>query len=297
MLTRQKAGKKPAPQAAQPASTQAPAGDGTLAFPNVRHIIAVGSGKGGVGKSTVAMNLAAAWQRLGWTVGLMDADIYGPSVPTLTGMDGRPDLTEDKRIAPMDADGIRTMSIGNMTKPGQALVWRGPMVQGALMQMLRDVEWGSLDALIIDLPPGTGDVQLTLSQRLKLTGAVIVSTPQDLALIDARRAMAMFERVAVPVLGLIENMSVFCCPSCGHESHIFGHGGAASEAEAQGLPFLGEVPLTMPLRELADQGKSIVRELPEDPATESMMAVASTLQAALDDPARTTRKPPNIVWR
>ncbi|MEM6902081.1 MAG: Mrp/NBP35 family ATP-binding protein, partial [Pseudomonadota bacterium] len=220
-----------------------------------------------------------------------------PSIPILTGQAGRPSLSPDKRIQPLDADGIKAMSIGNMSKPGQALVWRGPMVQGALMQMLRDVDWGSLDVLVIDLPPGTGDVQLTLSQRLKLTGAIIVSTPQDLALIDARRAMAMFDRVAVPVLGLVENMSVFCCPSCGHESHIFGNGGAKHEAEAQNLPFLGAIPLTMPLRELADQGRSLVRAQPDDPAAESLMAIAATLQASLDDPARATRKPPRITWR
>lgn len=227
----------------------------------IRHIIAVASGKGGVGKSTIAANLAWSLARGGLRVGLLDADIYGPSVPKLAGIEGKkPEFTPANKIIPLEAQGLKVMSIGFLLKDGQgALIWRGPMAQSALYQMLRDVEWAQdhkpLDVLVIDMPPGTGDIQLTLAQKVPVTGAIIVSTPQDLALIDARRAIEMFRKTEVPILGLIENMSLYICPSCGHEDHIFGHGGAREEAEHMGVPFLGEVPLRMALRVQSDQGQ------------------------------------------
>ncbi|MEO0392375.1 MAG: Mrp/NBP35 family ATP-binding protein [Pseudomonadota bacterium] len=266
-------------------------------LPGIRHVVAVASGKGGVGKSTVAANLAAAWAANGWSVGLLDADIYGPSVPTLAGQVlTKPKATADKRLEPITAHGLKTMSIGYLTDPEKALVWRGPMVQGALVQMLRDVDWGTLDALVIDLPPGTGDIQLTLAQRVRLSGAVIVSTPQDLALIDARRAIAMFDRVSVPILGMVENMSVFCCPECGHESHIFGQGGAQDEAKQRNVAYLGAVPLTMRLRELTDAGTPIVVSEPDDPAAHAFFDVAQQTQLALDTTAKNQRPAPTITW-
>ena len=226
----------------------------------IRKIIAVASGKGGVGKSMVAMNLAASLAKQGKTVGLLDADIYGPSVPKMAGLEGqKPDFTEDQKIIPLTAHGLKVMSIGFMMKGEDALIWRGPMVQSAIYQMLRDVEWGTeqepLDTLIVDMPPGTGDAQLTLAQKVPVDGAVIVSTPQDIALIDARKAVEMFRKVGVPVLGLIENMSMYVCSNCGHEEYIFGHGGAKKEAEALGVPFLGEIPLSMDIRMKADAGE------------------------------------------
>lgn len=231
-----------------------------------RHIIAVGSGKGGVGKSTVAFNLAVALARLRHKVGLLDADIYGPSVPRLSGLTGQKPQTNDSgKIVPLEAHGLKIMSIGFMVDEDRPMIWRGPMVQSAFYQMLRDVAWGSdtdvLDFLIIDMPPGTGDVQLTLAQKVKATGAVIVSTPQDLALIDARKAIAMFEKTNVKVLGLIENMSVYVCPHCGHEDHIFGHGGAREEASKRAVPFLGEVPLNGKIREQSDRGEPVEGEV------------------------------------
>ncbi len=221
----------------------------------VQNVIAIASGKGGVGKSTVAVNLAVAAARSGLRVGLLDADIYGPSLSVLMGITPEPPpLDPDKKMIPPVAHGVKVMSIGFMVDPDKALVWRGPMVHSALMQMLRDVAWGALDVLFLDMPPGTGDAQLTIAQMGKLTGAVIVSTPQDLALADARRGMAMFRQVNVPVLGVIENMSVYHCPQCGHEAPIFGHGGAQAEAEKLGVSFLGAIPLTLPIRESGDRG-------------------------------------------
>ncbi len=221
--------------------------------PGIRTIVAVASGKGGVGKSTVAVNLAVALGRRGLAVGLLDADIYGPSVPTLLGLSGRGRL-EGKRLVPAEAFGIRALSMGMMTDPAKAVIWRGPMAASAMTQMAEQGDWGVLDVLVVDLPPGTGDIQLTLAQKLKPTGAVIVSTPQDLALIDARRAIAMFAEVGVPVIGMIENMASFVCPSCGDEHDIFGHGGARDAAAAAGVAFLGEIPLDLALRLASDRG-------------------------------------------
>ncbi|MBV8971619.1 MAG: Mrp/NBP35 family ATP-binding protein [Sphingomonadaceae bacterium] len=221
--------------------------------PGVRTILAVASGKGGVGKSTVAVNLAVALARQGFAVGLLDADIYGPSVPTLLGLRGRGQVA-DKRLVPAEAFGIRALSMGMMTDPGKAVIWRGPMASAAMTQMVEQGDWGLLDILVVDLPPGTGDIQLTLAQKLKPTGAVIVSTPQDLALVDARRAIAMFAEVDVPVVGVIENMANFVCPSCGDDIDIFGHGGARGAAATAGVAFLGDIPLDLGLRLASDRG-------------------------------------------
>ena len=228
----------------------------------IRNIIAVASGKGGVGKSTVAANLAIALARNGNSVGLLDADIYGPSQPKMLGLEGRkPEFSAENKIIPLQSHGIKMMSIGFMLKNEEPLIWRGPMVQSAIYQMLRDVEWAEenekLDILVVDMPPGTGDAQLTLAQKVPVSGAVIVSTPQDIALIDARKAVAMFRRVEVPILGLIENMSHYTCPSCGHEDDIFGHGGARKEADSLGIPFLGEIPLNGEIRAASDAGQAL----------------------------------------
>jgi ATP-binding protein involved in chromosome partitioning len=246
-----------------------------LDIPGIKHLIAVASGKGGVGKSTTAVNLALGLAALGLKAGVMDADIYGPSQPRLLGLSGKPEVTGTKKLKPMQAFGLKAMSMGFMVDEGTPVVWRGPMVVQALNQMLREVEWGELDALIIDMPPGTGDVQLTMAQQVPLSGAVIVSTPQDLALIDARKGLAMFQKVNVPVLGLIENMSYFLCPSCGTRSDIFGHGGAEEEARKLGLPFLGGVPLHMEIRERSDSGKPIVATMPEGPQAQIYRDIAA----------------------
>ena len=231
--------------------------DGPKAIPGVKHVIPIASGKGGVGKSTLSANLAVALARQGRRVGLLDADIHGPSQPRMMGLSGRPEALPDKRLVPLVAHGVKVMSLGLVVADGQAVVWRGPMLQGALQQMLYQVDWGELDVLLIDLPPGTGDVQLSLCQKTTLTGALVVSTPQDVALIDARRAIDMFAKLKAPVLGLIENMSVFICPNCGHEAHVFGHGGVRAEAEKLGLPFMGEVPLDLDIRLSGDSGVPI----------------------------------------
>ncbi len=236
-------------------------------------IIAVLSGKGGVGKSTTAANLACALAQKGLRVGLLDADVYGPSVPRLFGLTSKPE-TKDNKLVPLEKYGLKIMSIGFMVEEETPVIWRGAMVQTALKQMLNDVNWGPLDTLVIDMPPGTGDAQLTLAQNVPMAGAVIVSTPQDLALIDARKAIAMFRRVEIPILGLIENMSSFICPSCGTQSDIFGHGGAKHEAERIGEPFLGEIPLTMRLRETSDAGTPITAIEPADVISQSYQAIA-----------------------
>ncbi len=224
----------------------------------VDRIIAIASGKGGVGKSTVSSNLAVALARQGRRVGLLDADIYGPSQPRMMGVNQRPASPDGKTIIPLTAHGVTLMSIGLMLpNEREAVIWRGPMLMGALQQMLGQVAWGELDVLIVDLPPGTGDVQLTLCQRTQLTGAIVVSTPQDVALLDARKALSMFQQLKAPVLGLVENMSTYVCPNCGHEAHIFGHGGVEAEARDLGLPFLGAIPLSLDVRVAGDSGTPI----------------------------------------
>jgi ATP-binding protein involved in chromosome partitioning len=254
-----------------------------------KHVIAVASGKGGVGKSTTAINLALALQSLGKSVAILDADIYGPSLPRLIGLNRKP-TAENNKLIPLDAYGLKAMSIGFLVDEDAPTIWRGPMVMSALEQMLRDVAWGEPDILIIDMPPGTGDAQLTLSQRAKLAGAVIVSTPQDLALIDARKGLNMFRKVNVPVLGIIENMSYFICPSCGENSHIFGHGGAEAEAKKLGLPFLGKIPLEMEIRATADAGTPIVASQPDSSHAEAYRRIASTLLKNLSEEARPAPK-------
>ncbi|WP_338661890.1 Mrp/NBP35 family ATP-binding protein [Pararoseomonas sp. SCSIO 73927] len=235
---------------------------GAMLLQEAGAVIAVASGKGGVGKSTTAVNLAVSLAQKGLRIGLLDADIYGPSLPMMLGANERP-RTDGNRIMPVEAWGLKAMSIGFLVDQEQPMIWRGPMVMGALEQMMSQVEWGPLDAMVIDMPPGTGDAQLTLSQRVALRGAVIVSTPQDVALLDARRGIRMFEKVSVPVLGLVENMSYFCCPNCNHRSDVFGHGGARAEAERLGVEFLGELPLTLSIREHADAGRPVVLAAPE----------------------------------
>ena len=243
----------------------------------IDRIIAVASGKGGVGKSTVASNLAVALARAGRRVGLLDADIYGPSQPKMMGVSKRPSSPDGKTIEPLVAHGVTMMSIGLMLKEDEAVVWRGPMLMGALQQLLGQVAWGKLDVLIIDLPPGTGDVQLTLCQRTHLTGAIVVSTPQDVALLDARKALDMFQKLKTPVLGLVENMSTYVCPNCGHEAHIFGHGGVAAEAAKLGLPFLGELPLALDVRVAGDSGTPIAAT--DGPLAEPYLRLAQRLIA------------------
>ena len=234
-------------------------------IPGVAAVIAVASGKGGVGKSTTALNLALGLRDLGLKVGLLDADIYGPSVPRLTGIREKPELDDNRKMIPITRFGLAIMSIGFLVEEDTAMIWRGPMVMSAITQMLRDVVWGTLDVLVVDMPPGTGDAQLTLAQNVPLKGAIIISTPQDLSLIDARRGLAMFKKVNVPVLGIVENMSYFQCPHCGTRSDIFGHGGARQEAERLGVPFLGEIPLHMSIRATSDSGNPVVVSEPDGP--------------------------------
>lgn len=256
----------------------------------IKHIIAVASGKGGVGKSTTTVNLAFALTQLGYKVGILDADIYGPSLPTMMGLFDKPDVTADKKLRPVMAYGIACMSIGLLIPVDTPMVWRGPMVQGALMQLLKDVAWGELDVLLIDMPPGTGDVQLSLAQQASLSGALIVSTPQDIALIDARKGLAMFEKVAVPILGIVENMSVFTCPNCGHESHIFSHGGARETAKQLDVAFLGEIPLSLEIRQCADSGQLIQDEL----SLKIYKHVAESMLANID---RHAKGAPQIIFK
>ena len=243
----------------------------------IDRIIAIGSGKGGVGKSTVSSNLAVALAKQGRRVGLLDADIYGPSQPRMMGVSKRPASPDGKTIIPLQAHGVTMMSIGLMLKDDEAVIWRGPMIMGALQQLLNQVLWGDLDVLVIDLPPGTGDVQLTLGQRTKLDGAIVVSTPQDVALLDARKALDMFQKLKTPVLGLVENMSTYICPNCGHEAHLFGHGGVAAEAKKLGLPFLGELPLALEVRLAGDAGTPIAAT--DSPAAEAYARIAKGLIA------------------
>ncbi|MGY2050782.1 Mrp/NBP35 family ATP-binding protein [Methylobacterium sp. JK268] len=295
-------GERPQGQGGPPAGAPRPGPGGAgprpgPAVPGIRHVIAVASGKGGVGKSTTACNLALALKAQGLKVGLLDADIYGPSVPKLFGLDQKPETVatpEGQRIVPLSGYGLPVMSIGFLIQAETAMIWRGPMVQSALTQLLREVAWGELDVLVVDMPPGTGDAQLTLAQATPLAGAVIVSTPQDLALIDARRGVTMFRRVEVPILGIVENMATFICPHCGGASPIFGHGGARHEAQRLGVPFLGEVPLTMAIRESSDAGRPVVAVDPDSPQAATYREIAARLWAGLTG-APAGRTPPRIV--
>ena len=266
----------------------------TPGLPGVGAIIAVASGKGGVGKSTLAANLALGLAASGLKVGLLDADIYGPSVPRLMGLKGRPEVN-GRMITPMQAFGLKVMSIGFMVEEETPMIWRGPMVMSAISQMLKEVNWAPLDILVVDMPPGTGDAQLTMAQQVPLAGAVIVSTPQDLALIDARRGVAMFQKVNVPVLGVVENMSYFMCPHCGTRSDVFGHGGARHEAQRLGVPFLGEVPLQMSIRETSDAGLPVVATRPDSPEAGIYRAIAEAVREALAGRRGAARPAPRIV--
>ena len=263
-------------------------------LPDVKAIVAVASGKGGVGKSTVAVNLAVSLARQGHKVGLLDADIYGPSLPRMIGLNRKPEVRGDKMI-PLQAWGLACMSIGFLVDEETPMIWRGPMVMGALEQMMGQVEWGALDILIVDMPPGTGDAQLTMAQRVALTGAVIVSTPQDIALIDARRGVRMFEKTKVPVLGLIENMSFYCCPNCGHRADIFGHGGAKIEAARLGTEFLGEIPLQLDIRMAADAGTPIAALAPESDAAKAYNTLAARIWDKVTGATVVRKSGPRIV--
>ena len=273
-----------------PGAAHGPAGPAGI--PGVGAIIAVASGKGGVGKSTVAVNLALGLRDLGLKVGILDADIYGPSMPKLLAIRERPQTVGGTRLKPIVRHGMPVMSIGFLVEEETPMIWRGPMVMSALTQMLREVEWGTLDVMVVDMPPGTGDAQLTMAQQVPLKGAVIVSTPQDLALIDARRGIAMFRRVNVPVLGVVENMSMFICPHCGTRSDIFGHGGARLEAERLGVPFLGEVPLAMDIREKSDAGAPVVATEPDGPHAKIFRDIAARVR---DGFMAASRAAPKIV--
>jgi len=273
---------------------QAGAGAKPMLLPDVRFIVAVASGKGGVGKSTVAVNLAVSLARQGHRTGLLDADIYGPSLPRMMGMNRKPEVRDDKMI-PLQAWGLSCMSIGFLVDEETPMIWRGPMVMGALEQMMGQVEWGALDILVVDMPPGTGDAQLTMAQRVELTGAVIVSTPQDIALIDARRGVRMFEKTRVPVLGLVENMSYYCCPNCGHRADIFGHGGARLEADRLGTEFLGEIPLLLDIRTASDAGTPIAASAPEGEAAMAYDVLARRVWEKVAGAEASRRSGPRIV--
>jgi ATP-binding protein involved in chromosome partitioning len=283
----------PQPPAPPPAQT-----GGQPGIAGVKKIIAVASGKGGVGKSTTAVNLALGLQALGLRVALLDADIYGPSVPRLLGLSGKPS-TKDKKLLPMIGHGLASMSIGFLIDEGTPVIWRGPMVQSALTQMMSDVLWTEpsgqdIDVMVIDMPPGTGDAQMTIAQRVPLAGAIIVSTPQDIALIDARKGLAMFEKTRVPILGIVENMSLYICPNCGHEAHIFGHDGARETAAELGVPFLGAVPLHLSIRVTSDDGTPIVASSPASTEAQAYIAIAQTIADKLA--VSTAKPPPRIVY-
>jgi len=264
-------------------------------LPQVRAIVAVASGKGGVGKSTTAANLAVSFRSMGLRTAMLDADIYGPSLPTMMGISGRPSSPDGKIIIPMEAHGITCMSIGFLVPQDTPMIWRGPMVMGALEQMMGDVQWGPQDILVVDMPPGTGDAQLTMAQRVPIAGAVIVSTPQDLSLIDAKKGLNMFRKVEVPVLGIVENMSYFTCPHCGERSDIFAHGGAAQAATQVGVDFLGEIPLDMAIREGGDNGTPIAVSDPDGAHAQAYRAIAENIWAKVGDGV-SQPEAPNIVF-
>jgi ATP-binding protein involved in chromosome partitioning len=295
LTAERKAGAARPPQGPRAAPARgAPRGEALQGIPGVEAIIAVASGKGGVGKSTTAVNLALGLSALGLKVGILDADIYGPSLPKLLAIRERPQIIGGTRLKPIMRYGLTVMSIGFLIDEETAMIWRGPMVISALTQMLREVEWGTLDVMVVDMPPGTGDAQLTMAQQVPLKGAVIVSTPQDLALIDARRGVSMFKRVNVPVLGVVENMSYFLCPQCGTRSDIFGHGGARHEAQRLGVPFLGEVPLDMAIREKSDAGLPVVATEPDGPHAQIYREIAAKVRDQLKGVAA-GRAAPKIV--
>jgi ATP-binding protein involved in chromosome partitioning len=287
---------RPAPRSSATPAQAARQARGT-AVPGISHIIAVASGKGGVGKSTTAVNIALGLVAHGLQVGILDADIYGPSMPRLLGIAERPQLAGDgsKMLKPLERYGLKVMSMGFLVGEGTPMIWRGPMVMGALVQMLREVAWGTLDCLVVDMPPGTGDVQLTLAQQTPLSGAVIVSTPQDLALIDARKGLAMFEKVNVPVLGIVENMSYFVCAECGARHEIFGHGGARAEAHKLGVPFLGEVPLDADLRSRSDQGEPVTALAPDSSLASIYKDIGGRIWGAVAAGQSAMKPPPRIV--
>jgi ATP-binding protein involved in chromosome partitioning len=280
-----------------PAAPKRTAGPRAIGVPGVKHIIAVASGKGGVGKSTVAVNLALGFVKLGLKVGILDADIYGPSMPKLLGINRRPELAapNTKTLKPLERHGLKAMSMGFMVDEDTPMVWRGPMVMGALTQMLREVAWGDLDILVVDMPPGTGDVQLTISQQTPLAGAVVVSTPQDLALADARKGLAMFRKVEVPIFGIIENMSYFICDKCNERHEIFGHGGAKAEAKRLGVPFLGEIPLEAALRKHSDEGEPVVVSAPNSSSAKAFSAIAAQVWAEIEAGAGAPAAPRIVI--
>lgn len=294
-LTAERAGGAAAPRPPQQGAARArqpapPGAGGPTGIPGVEAIIAVASGKGGVGKSTTAVNLALGLRDLGLRVGVLDADIYGPSMPKLLAIKERPQTAGGTRLKPITRYGLTAMSIGFLIEEETPMIWRGPMVMSAITQMLREVDWGTLDVLVVDMPPGTGDAQLTMAQQVPLKGAIIVSTPQDLALIDARRGIAMFGRVNVPVLGIVENMSYFLCPHCGGRSDVFGHGGARHEAERLNVPFLGEVPLNMDIREKSDSGLPVVATEPDGALAKIYRDIAARVRDQLKSASRSAPK-------
>ena len=287
----------PPPMQAQAARARAaaPAQTQIAGVPGIRSIIAVASGKGGVGKSTTSVNLALAMQATGLTVGILDADIYGPSLPRLLGISGKP-TAEGRILSPLEGYGLKVMSMGFLVAEEDPMIWRGPMVIAALTQMLREVAWGELDVLVVDMPPGTGDAQLTMAQQVPLAGAVIVSTPQDIALVDARKGLNMFRKVNVPILGIIENMSYFLCPNCGERSDIFGHGGARDEAARLGVPFLGEVPLHIDIRRNSDSGTPIVVSDPGGAHAVTYKQIAGlTIERMAAERGGTAARSPKII--
>ena len=295
VLTAQKS--QSAPQSPRAAPAGGPGAAAKPLVPGVKAIVAIASGKGGVGKSTTAVNVAMALAVKGLKIGVLDADIYGPSQPRMMGISGRPHSPDGRTLTPMENYGVKCMSMGFLVAEDTPMIWRGPMVMGALEQMLRDVAWGELDVLIVDMPPGTGDAQLTMAQRVPLAGAIIVSTPQDIALLDARKGLNMFRRVDVPVLGIIENMSYYVCPNCGHRAEIFAHGGARREAAKLGMEFLGEIPLDIAIRETSDGGRPIVVSDPENPHAKAYRAIADRVweKLSLQLGPGAVRQAPKIV--
>ncbi len=282
----------PPPDLQSKPAAQAPA---RPEVPGIKAIIAVASGKGGVGKSTTAINLACGLRALGLKTGILDADIYGPSLPRMAGLSGRPTTADGKKMQPLEVAGVKVMSMGFLVEEETPMIWRGPMVQSALTQMLNDVAWGELDVLVVDMPPGTGDAQLTMAQKVPLAGAVIVSTPQDIALLDARKAINMFRRVDVPIMGIVENMSYFACPNCGHRTEIFAHGGAKACADTYNVDFLAEIPLDIAIRETSDGGQPIVVSRPDTTQAAAYMDLARTIRDKLRGPS--AAKPfPKIVY-